>query len=167
MEESGTDETFTGTWPGLSTSPMPAYCGCPVLRAVCEGRVRRLLTGEGILFRSTPRDSETKSSPAHTYPRCKPASISVHDIGSIVPALAKNARTGHPQFRKGKKKKWGKGWATRPIKTQGPSTAVFFALIAQRTMLAQDDRFGGRGRDGDSPERSAEVLRLQRTQASG
>jgi len=36
-----------------------------------------------------------------------------HGSGSIVPALAQNARTGHPEFRNGKGKTT-KGWATRP-----------------------------------------------------
>jgi hypothetical protein len=35
-----------------------------------------------------------------------------HDIDSIVPALAQNARAGHPLRRNGKKKTW-KSWATR------------------------------------------------------
>src|ERR1700692_4859915 len=34
-----------------------------------------------------------------------------YGIGSIVPALAQNARAGHPQFRNGKKKTDWKGWA--------------------------------------------------------
>ena len=46
--------------------------------------------------------------------RCKPAGITSHRIGSIVPALAKNARTGHPQFRNGKQKTNFKARATRP-----------------------------------------------------
>jgi uncharacterized Zn-binding protein involved in type VI secretion len=40
-----------------------------------------------------------------------------HGTGSIVPALAKNARTGHPLFRNGKRKPRNpghpsKGWAS-------------------------------------------------------
>jgi len=46
--------------------------------------------------------------------RGRPPSITSHRIGSIVPALAKNARTGHPQFRKGKQKTNFKARATRP-----------------------------------------------------
>jgi hypothetical protein len=54
--------------------------------------------------------------------RCKPLGITAYGIGSIVPApstssgqaLAKNARTGHPQSRNGKQKTVQKGWATRP-----------------------------------------------------
>jgi TPR repeat protein len=37
-----------------------------------------------------------------------------HGIGSIVPALAQNARTGHPEFQNGTEKQGLKGWATRP-----------------------------------------------------
>jgi hypothetical protein len=32
-------------------------------------------------------------------------SVGTHTIGSVVPALAKNAGTGHPQFRSGKRRK--------------------------------------------------------------
>jgi hypothetical protein len=35
-----------------------------------------------------------------------------YGTGSIVPALAESARTGHPEFRNGKENT-GKGWATR------------------------------------------------------
>ncbi len=35
-----------------------------------------------------------------------PLGMTAHRIGSIVPALAKNARTGHPQFRIGKGNEW-------------------------------------------------------------
>ncbi len=41
-----------------------------------------------------------------------------YGIGSIVPALAKNARAGHPQFRNGKIKAM-EGWATR--QSSGPA----------------------------------------------
>ncbi len=46
--------------------------------------------------------------------RCKPLGRKAHDIGSIVPALAKNARAGHPQFLSGIGKSIQKGRATRP-----------------------------------------------------
>jgi len=40
-----------------------------------------------------------------------------HGIGSIVPALAQNARTGHPQFRNGKRKTWKGGPPAQPAGT--------------------------------------------------
>jgi hypothetical protein len=39
--------------------------------------------------------------------------VKPHRTGSTVPALAKNARTGHPRFRNGKTKIDQKAWATR------------------------------------------------------
>jgi len=39
--------------------------------------------------------------------------MTFHGIGGIVPALAKNARAGHPQFRNGKRKATQKGWSRR------------------------------------------------------
>jgi len=38
------------------------------------------------------------------WERGRPLGITSHPVDSIVPALAKSARTGHPQFRVGKKK---------------------------------------------------------------
>jgi len=37
-----------------------------------------------------------------------------HGTSSIVPALAKSARTGHPQFRNGKEKHWKGGPPAQP-----------------------------------------------------
>ena len=37
-----------------------------------------------------------------------------HGTSSIVPALAKSARAGHPEFRNGKGEGETKGWGTRP-----------------------------------------------------
>jgi hypothetical protein len=42
-----------------------------------------------------------------------PPPAGTHAIGTIVPALAKNARTGHPQFQNRKKKRMLEGRATR------------------------------------------------------
>jgi hypothetical protein len=47
-------------------------------------------------------DRERKPSPAHIHRYDQ--HDRAHAIGSIVPALAKNARTGHPQFWSGKQK---------------------------------------------------------------
>ena len=35
---------------------------------------------------------------------CRPLDKTAHGIGSVAPALAENARTGHPQFRNGKER---------------------------------------------------------------
>ena len=69
----------------------PRSCGCPALRGFCEGRVPRLPELEGFCFR--------RSAPP--------------DLGSIVPALAKIARAGHPQCHNGKEEQALEGRATR------------------------------------------------------
>jgi hypothetical protein len=53
-----------------------------------------------------------------------------HGVGSIVPALAQNARTGHPQFRNGKGKL--KGRATR----QGDTSQKLNAEIHRKYLSA-------------------------------
>jgi hypothetical protein len=55
-----------------------------------------------------------------------------NSTGSIVPALAQNARAGHPQFRNGKK--YTEGQATRLIYVL-PGKTVIIALTNQ-TVLA-------------------------------
>ena len=44
--------------------------------------------------------------------RCRPLGITAHGIGSIVPALAKNARTGHPAVSNRERTRLERGWAT-------------------------------------------------------
>src|SRR5579872_959706 len=56
--------------------------------------------------------------------RCRLVGMTNHDIRSIVPALAQNARTGYPQFHKGKERPSAQGWAIRPCTNSG----YFFLL---------------------------------------
>src|SRR5579872_3934006 len=64
-----------GGWPRLSNLLALVIRGCPVLRVLCEGRVLRRLAVTVLCCPIQRPDG----------------------AGSIVPALAKSARTGHPQ----------------------------------------------------------------------
>jgi hypothetical protein len=52
--------------------------------------------------------------PAATYLFLHRAVSNRGGTGSIVPALAENARTGHPEFRRGREREWKDGPPAHP-----------------------------------------------------
>jgi hypothetical protein len=57
--------------------------------------------------------------PAATYLFLHRAVSNRGGTGSIVPALAENARTGHPEFRRGREREWKDGPPAKSRRTRG------------------------------------------------
>jgi hypothetical protein len=105
-------------WPGLLTLPRPLQIGCPVLAILARAGTILPTPGDFDFCPVDPaahaviRSGQIVESPDF------PGHEKSHDIGNTVPALARNARTGHPQSRNGK----GKTKPERPGHPSHPSS---------------------------------------------